>query len=65
MAVEHEVIDNHYIRKGNAAIFGAERQGSYSELVLNDAIEIPTYQDLLDLQEIIDFAVIATQGKFP
>ena len=65
MAIDHEVIDNHYIRKGNAAIFGAERQGAYSELVLNDAIEISTYQDLLDLQEVIDFAVTSTLGKFP
>lgn len=65
MAVDHEVIDNHYIRKGNAAIFGADRQGTYSELILNDKITIPTYQDLLDLQEIVDFAVTATYGKFP
>ena len=65
MAVDHEVIDNHYIRKGNAAIFGAERQGAYSELVINDLISVFTYQDLLDLQEVIDFAVTATQGKFP
>ena len=65
MAVEHEVIDNHYIRVGDAAIFGAERQGAFSSLVINDEIIIYTYQQLLDLQEVIDFAVIATQGKFP
>ena len=65
MTVEHEVIDNHYIRVGDSAIFGAERQGAFSLLVLNDAIDILDFQQLLDLQEVIDFAVIATQGKFP
>ena len=65
MTVQHEVIDNHYIRVGQSAIFGAERAGEFHELVLNDVIHILTYQDLLDLKEVIDFAVTATQGKFP
>lgn len=64
MAVEHEVKEGHHIRKGKAAIFGEERAGKFKELVLNDEIVIPTRQDLLDLQEIVDFAVTATVGKF-
>ena len=65
MAVDHEVREDHYIRSGNAAIFGEERAGAFSELVLNDTITIPTRQDLLDLQEVIDFAVSATVSNFP
>lgn len=64
MAVDHEVKEGHYIRVGRAAIYGEERAGKFKELVLNDSLIIPTFQDLLDLQEIVDFAVTATTGKF-
>ena len=65
MTVDHEVRNDHYIRVGNAAIFGEERAGAFHELIINDELYIITYQDLLDLQEVINFAVTATQGKFP
>jgi len=66
MAVEHEQSTNHKLRNGKWAIGGIQ-EGSPAKikvLTLNDSLKINTRAELLELKELVDATVTASNGIF-